>query len=137
MGWVLPPGWLGGSGNHFGQGGCPTYAVPIRGSDAICVEALGPPLAVLLLTGLLDLGPVAFHRDRTHVVCLLAGEDDPRDLHLFNCVSLTRDLLTGWPHTATWHPRAKNSACYALAREGAQLGTVRLEVGEFCFRRTH
>ena len=75
-------------------------AVPILGSDATRVEALGPLLAALLLTGLLDPGPVAFHGDSAHVVRLLVGEDDPRDLHLFSCVSLTRDLLTGWPHTA-------------------------------------
>ena len=112
-------------------------AVPVWGSDATRVEALGPPLVALLLTGLLDLGPVAFHGDSAHVVCLLAGEYDPRDLHLFNCVSLTRDLLTGWPHTTTWNPHAENSACDALAREAAQPGTVHLEVGEFRFRRTH
>ena len=134
------PDGLAGLGITLGRAGAPPMlqaAVPIWGSDATRVEALGPPLAALLLTGLLDPGPVAFHGDSAHVVCLLAGEDDPRDLHLFNCVSLTRDLLTGWTHTATWHPHAENSACDALAREAAQSGTVHLEVGEFCFHRMH
>ena len=97
------PDGSAGLGITLGRAGAPPMlkaAVPVRGSDATWVKALGPPLAALLLTGLLDLGPVAFHGDSAHVVCLLAGEHDLRDLHLFNCVSLTRDLLTGWPQTS-------------------------------------
>ena len=81
-----------GLGITLGRAGAPPMlqaVVPFWGSDATWVEALGPPLAALLLTELLDRGPVAFHGDSTHVVHLLAGEDDSRDLHLFNCVSMT------------------------------------------------
>ena len=94
-------------------------------------------MAALLLTGLLDHGPVHFHGDSAHVVHLLDGTSDPPDLHLYNCVSLAHDLLTGWPYAATWHPRTENTICDALAREAAATGTVRLAVGEFPRRRAH
>ena len=69
-------------------------SVPVNGTDAIRVEALGPPLAALLVTTHLPMGRVAFFGDSAYVVNLLAATTVPRDLYLSNCWELTRDLLS-------------------------------------------
>ena len=80
-------------------------SVPVKGMDATRVEALGPPLAALLVTTRLPMGRVAFFGDSAYVVNLLAATTVPRDLYLFNCRELTRDLLADRSFTATWIPR--------------------------------
>ena len=80
-------------------------SVPLKGTDAMCVEALGPPLAALLVTTHLLLGKVAFFGDSAYVVNLLVATTVPRDLYLFICWELTRDLLSDRLFTATWIPQ--------------------------------
>ena len=111
--------------------------IPVQASYATRVEALKPPLQALLLTGLLNPGPVFFHGDSALVVHLLDRATDPADLHLLNCIALARDLLPSWPHSATWHPRSENTTCDALAREAAFTGMVRLAEGDFPRRKNH
>ena len=60
-------------------------------SDADHTEALGPPIAALLLA-LLPPGQVHFIGDSQHVVDLLTGRYTPGDLFSYHCVQLTRDL---------------------------------------------
>ena len=80
-------------------------SVPVKGTDATCVEALGPHLAALLVTTHLPMGKVAFFGDSAYVVNILAAATVPCDLYLFNCWELTRDLLADRSFTATWIPR--------------------------------
>ena len=80
-------------------------SVPVKGTDAVHVEALGPPLAALLVTTHLPPGRVAFFGDSAYVVNLLVPTTVPHDLYLFNCRELTRDLLADRSFTATWIPR--------------------------------
>ena len=80
-------------------------SVPVKGTDATHVEALGPPLAALLVTTRLPPCRVAFFGDSANVVNLLAATTVPYDLYLFNCWELTRDLLSDSSFTATWIPR--------------------------------
>ena len=77
-------------------------SVPVKGTDAMRVEALGPPLAALLVITHLPLGKVAFFGDSAYVVNLLAAITVPHDLYLFNCQDLTRYLLSDRSFTATW-----------------------------------
>ena len=79
-------------------------SVPVKGTDATRVEALGPPLAALLVTTRLPMGRVAFFGDSAYVVKLLAATTVPRDLSLFNYQELTRDLLADRSFTTTWIP---------------------------------
>ena len=78
---------------------------PVKGTDAMCVKALGPPLAALLVTTHLPPGRVDFFHDSAYVVNLLAATMVPCDLYLFNCWELTRDLLSDRLFTATWIPK--------------------------------
>ena len=80
-------------------------SVPVKGTDATRVEALGPPLAALLVTTRLPMGRVAFFGDSAYVVNLLAAIMVPCELYLFNCRELTRDLLSDRSLTATCIPR--------------------------------
>ena len=80
-------------------------SVPVKGTDATRVEALGPPLAALLVTTRLPPGRVDFFGDSAYVVDLLAATTVPRDLYLFNCRELTRDLLSDRDFTVTWIPQ--------------------------------
>ena len=90
---------------HAGGPALLSASVPVKGTDATRVEALGPPLAALLVTTRLPLGRVSYFGDSPYVVNLLAATTVPRDLYLFNCRELTRDLLSDKSFTATWIPR--------------------------------
>ena len=87
---------------HTGGPALVSASVPVKGTDATRVEALGPPLAALLVTTRLPTGRVAFFGDSAYVVNLLVATTVPCDLYLFNCQELTRDLLSDWSFTATW-----------------------------------
>ena len=106
MGWLLH--WrCSGCGITIACAGGPALvsaSVPVKGTDATRIEALGPPLAALLVTTRLPMGRVAFFGDSAYVVNLLAATTVPRDLYLFNCWELTRDLLADRSFTATWIP---------------------------------
>ena len=52
-------------------------SVPVKGTDAMRVEALGPPLAALLVTARLPLGGVSYYGDSAYVVTLLAATTVP------------------------------------------------------------
>ena len=80
-------------------------SVLVKGTNAMRVEALGPPLAALLVTTSLPPGRISFFGDSAYVVNLLAAKALPHDLYLFNCWELTRDLLSDRSFTATWIPR--------------------------------
>ena len=97
-------------------------SMAVHVGDATRVKALGPLLTTILLTGLMDLGLVTFHGDSAHVMCMLSTSTDPADLHMFNCVSLTRDLLTCWTFSAVWHLQEENTICDSLACKVACLG---------------
>ena len=79
--------------------------MPVKGTDAIRVKALGPPLAALLVTTHLPPGKIDFFGNSTYVVNLLMATTIPWDLYLFNCRELTRDLLSDRSFTAMWIPR--------------------------------
>ena len=101
-------GTAAGLGITIAWPGGPTLisaSVPVKGTDATRVEALGPPLAALLVTARLPFGRVALYGNSSYVVDLLAATSIPRDLYLFNCRELTRDLLADRPFSATWIPR--------------------------------
>lgn len=78
------------------------WSLPVKGTDATRVEALGPTLAALLVTTDLPLGRVAFFGDSAYVVNLLAATTILSNLYLFNCRELTRDLLSDRDFTTTW-----------------------------------
>ena len=97
-----------GVGITIARTGGPTLvfaSVPVKGTYAMRVEALGPPIAALLVTTHLPPGKVAFFGNSAYVVNLLAATTVPCDLYLFNCWELTRDLLSDRSFTATWIPR--------------------------------
>ena len=52
-------------------------SVPVKGTDATRVEALGPPLAALLVTTWLPPGRVSYFGDSTCVVNLLVATTVP------------------------------------------------------------
>ena len=79
-------------------------SVSVKGTDATRVEALGPPLAALLVTTHLPPGRVSYFGDSAYVVNLLAATTVPRDLYLFKRWELTRDLLADRSFTAMWIP---------------------------------
>ena len=70
---------------HTGVLALVSASVPVKGTDATCVEALGPPLAALLVTTRLPMGRVAFFGNSAYVVNLLAATTVRCDLYLFNC----------------------------------------------------
>lgn len=80
-------------------------SVPVKGTDAMCIEALGPPLTTPLVTTHLLPGRVAFFGDSAYVANLLVATTVPHDLYLFNCQKLTRDLLSDRLFTAVWLPQ--------------------------------
>ena len=96
---------MGNTIAHPGGPALVSASVPVKGTDATCAEALGPPLAALLVTTHLLTGRVAFFGNSAYVVNLLAATTVPSDLYLFNCQELTRDLLADRSFTATWIPR--------------------------------
>ena len=101
-------GTAAGVGITIARAGRPTpisASAPVKVTDATRVEALGPPLAALLVTSRLPFGRVDLYGDSSYVVDLLAATSIPRDLYLFNCRELTRDLLADRPFSATWIPR--------------------------------
>ena len=70
-------------------------SVPVVGSDTTRMEALGAPLAALLLTGRLDAGPVELHGYSTSVVSLVNQSRGSSDSCEFNCVALTWTCFQG------------------------------------------
>ena len=90
---------------HPGVSALVSASVPVKGTDATRVEALGPHLATLLVTTQHPMGRFAFFSDSAYVVNLLVATTVPCDLYLFNCRELTKDLLADRSFTATWIPR--------------------------------
>ena len=111
--WEIPwdgsfTGSAAGVGITIARAGGPALvsaSVPVKGTDATRVEALGPPLAALLVTTRLPTGRVAFFSNSAYVVNLLVATTIPHDLYWFNCRELTKDLLADRSFTATWIPR--------------------------------
>ena len=90
--------------------------VPVAVADATRVEALGPPLAGLLLAAVRPWGGrVTLWGDSLHVVQLLARATTARDIFLYNCRELTHDVLSGWSYSPEWVPREENTVCDRLA----------------------
>ena len=82
-----------------------TFSVPVSASDATRTEALGPALASLLLAAWFSPSRVCFRGDSSYVVGLLDRSRRPTDIFFYNCLELTRDMLTGWSYQAVWVPR--------------------------------
>ena len=99
--------------------------MPVDVADATHPEALGPPLAALILTTIQPrAGRVILRGDSQHVVELLARATTARDLFLYNCRELTHDALTGWQYTLSWIPREENTDCDRLAVQAAVMGRL-------------
>ena len=62
---------------HAGGPALVSASVPVKGMDAMRIEALGPPLAALLVTTRLPLGRVSYFGDSAYVVNLLAATTVP------------------------------------------------------------
>ena len=56
----------------------------------------------------------------------------PQDIFFFNCIELTRDILTGWVYRAIWVPRNQNVICDALARQAAASGEIVITINSDC-----
>ena len=82
--------------------------MPVAASDASRAEALGPPMASLLLVAAAprSRGRVTFTGDSSSVVNLLERAAPTEDLFLFNCRELVTDVLQGWGIRAIWVPRS-------------------------------
>ena len=96
-----------------------SFSVPVFAADATCTDALGPALASLLLAGWFSAAQVCFKGDSSYMVGLLDRSQCPRDIFFFNCIELTRNLLTGWVYHAVWVPLYQNVVCDALACQAA------------------
>ena len=90
---------------HTGGPALVSASTPVKGTDAMRVEALGLPLVTLLVTTHFPPGRVDFLGNSTYVVNLLAATMMSHGLYLFNCHELTRDLLSDRSFTATWIPQ--------------------------------
>ena len=62
---------------HAGGPALVSASVPVKGTDAMRVEALGPPLTALLVTTRLPLGIVSCFGDSVYVVNLLVATTVP------------------------------------------------------------
>ena len=80
-------------------------STPVKADDATRTEALGPPIAMLLLTSLALPSHVILRGDSSHVVDLLSLSRQSHDLFLYNCAEITKDFLSDWRYTAEWIPR--------------------------------
>ena len=67
---------------------------------SICMEALGPMFACLLLNSYLSPCTMAFFGDSQHVVDLLACTQRHMDLFVFMRIELARNLLADWVYFA-------------------------------------
>ena len=83
-----------------------SFSVPVTAADASRTEALGPALASLLLVAQFSASRVHFRGDSAYVVGLLDRSWRPRDIFFYNCIELTRDMLSGWVYRAEWVLRA-------------------------------
>ena len=99
-------------------GGAPlvSFSVPVYTSDTMHTHAMGPALASLLLVAWFSPSRVCFRGDSVYVVGLLDQIWHLSDIWYFNCLELTRDLLTGWVYRAVWVPCKLNAICNLLAR---------------------
>ena len=96
----------------------------IWAADATHIEALGPPIAALLLSTL-PAADILFIGDSSHVIDCISGCCRPPDLFLYHCTEMCRDLLPNCLITTAWVPQDVNTVCDTLARqarlEGLQL----------------
>ena len=90
-------------------------SVPVTASDAQRTEALGPPLAMLLLQ-LLPMGGGRIEGDSQYIMGVLDGRYLPKDVFLYNCSQMTIDLTGNRGLAASWIQRDLNEICDGLAR---------------------
>ena len=109
-----------------------SLSVPVSAADATHMEALGPALASLLLASWFSVARVCFKGDSSYVVGLLDYSRRPWDIFFFNCIELTRDVLTGWVYHAVWVPHNQNVICDALARQAAASGEIVITINSDC-----
>ena len=138
MGGTWEVGWDGsfqpnlgaaGVGITFSRpGGAPlvSFSVPVYALDATRTEALGPALANLLLVAWFSPSRICFRGDSAYVVGLLDRSRRPSNIWYFNCLELTRDLLTGWVYRAIWVPRELNAILDLLARQAVMSGNIEI-----------
>ena len=101
-----------------------SFSVPVYASEMTCTEALGLALASLLLVAWFSPLWICFRGDSAYVVGLLDQSRHPSDIFFFNCLKLTRDLLTGWVHQAIWVPCNQNAICNLLAHQVVASGNI-------------
>ena len=91
------------------------------------MEALGPPLAALLLSTLPP-GDILFIGNSSTVVDCISSHIHPTDLLLYHCTELCHDLLLHHLLLPAWISHKLNVHCNALAchacTEGLQLTTT-------------
>ena len=108
---------------------CPpaiTASVPVHARDATRTEALGPPIAALLLSTLPPTSHYHFIGDSRFVVDMFTGRTSPADVFYYHCRELACDLMGTRLLQASWVPREFNEECDALARAAATSGSVTL-----------
>ncbi len=87
----------------------------MRALDATRTEAMGPPLAALLVQ---RFSPccITMIGDNAYVVGALEKRFLVRDVHIFNCIEVAFDVLCSCPFRAVWQDRSHNVTCDSLAR---------------------
>ena len=83
-------------------------AIPVWAADATHVEALGPPIAALLLSTL-PTADILFIGDSSHVIDCISSRLRPPDLFLHHCTEMCRDLLPNRLITTAWVPQDLNT----------------------------
>lgn len=97
--------------------------VPVGGTDATRVEALGPPIVALTLAHF-DPGFVHLYGDSKFVCSTLNMVYRASDVVLYNCSQLFLDVLSAWKIRVRWIPRNENQRCDTLAKEAVFLPSV-------------
>ena len=101
-----------------------TTSVPIQAHDVTRTEALGPPIAELLISTLPATSHYHFIGDSRFVVDMFTGHSRPADLFNYHCRELTCNLMHTRLLQASWAPREFNEECDPLAHAAATLDTV-------------
>ena len=101
-------------------------SIPVHARDATRTEALGPPIAALLLSTLPPTSHYHFIGDSRFVVDMFTSRTSLADLFHYHFRKLACDLIDTRLLQASWVLREFNKECDALARAAATFGSVTL-----------